>query len=213
MKKLINFILPKEKKLFEMLAEESEIVFQEARDLKDFINGYPKLERSGRKSGVQSIKRLEHKADELTQNIVNRLDKSFSMPIDKEHIYKIASLLEEISDLISDAALKFVVLSIERIDDYMIKLAGMVCSITEELNHSIANLKKPQALGEHCKKMYSLENEADDIYHEALSELFHFYKNSVDIIKYREIYGLLEEAINRCRDIADVMHRIDAKRS
>lgn len=213
MKKIIHWLVPKEKKLFEMLAEQSEIVLQSTKDLKIFLDEYPKLERSGRKSRVQSIKRLEHKADELARNIVSRLDKSFAMPIDKEHIYKIASLLEEISDLISNAALKFVILSIERIDDYIIKLVGVVCSITEELNQSIANLRKPKALGEHYKKIYSLENEADEIYHEALSELFHFYKNSIDIIKYREIYEILEQAINKCRDIADVMDRICAKHS
>lgn len=207
----MHFILPKEKKLFEMLAEQSEIVFQAAKDLKDFINEYPKLERSGRKARIQPIKRLEHKADELARNIVHRLDKSFAMPINKEDMRKIASLLEEISDLINEAALRFVVLSIERIDDYITKLVDVMCSITEELDKSIADLKKLKGVKEHCARIYSIENEADEIYHEALSELFHFYKNSIDIIKYKEIYGLLEEAINKCRDIAIVMESIAAK--
>ncbi len=211
MKKIIHFILPKEKKLFEMLAEQSEIVFMAAKDLKDFINEYPKLERSSRKARVQSIKRLEHKADELTRNIVNRLYKSFSTPIDKEHIYKIASFLEEISDLISDAALRFVILSIERIDDYIIKFVDVICSVIEELNKIITDLRKLKGLKEHCAKIYSLEDEADGIYHEALSELFHFYKNSIDIIKYKEVYGLLEKTINKCRDTADVIESIAAK--
>ena len=213
MKKIIHFILPKEKKLFEMLAEQSEIVFMAAKDLKDFINEYPKLERSSRKARVQSIKRLEHKADELTRNIVYRLNKSFAMPIDKEHIYKIASFLEEISDLISDAALRFVILSIERIDGYIIKFVDVICSVMEELNKIIADLRKLKGLKENCAKIYSLENEADGIYHDALSELFHFYKNSIDIIKYKEIYGLLDKTINKCRDTADVIESIAAKHS
>ena len=110
-------------------------------------------------------------------------------------------------NLIGTVALRFVLLGIERIDVHIIKLVDIVHSAASELNKSILDLKKSNGMKEHYIKIRSLENEADDAYHEALSELFHFYKNSIDIIKYKEIYELLEEITDKCEDAAHIMKR------
>lgn len=213
MANIIRWLVPKEKKLFEMLAEQSENVLEGAKELKNFVDNYEKFERSERKSKANAIKTIEHKNDEITHRIIERLNKAFITSIDKEYIRQIAILLDDVIDLINAAALRFVLLSIERIDDYIVKLVGIIHSAAIELNKTVLDFKKTKNIKEHCAKIRSLENEADNVYHEALSELFHFYRNSIDIIKYKEIYELLEEITDKCKDAANVIESAAAKRA
>ena len=211
MKKIINWLVPKEKEIFEMLARQSENALEGAKELKNFVANYDKFERSERKARAQVIKNIEYKGDEITHEIVGKLNKRFAAHIGKEDIHKIAVLLDDVTDLINEAALRFTLLGIERIDAHITKLSDIIYNCVSEVNKSIGDLKKLKDIEKHYAKIHALENEANEIYHEALSELFHFYKNSIDIIKYREIYGLLEETINKCEDVAHTVERIAVK--
>ena len=126
---------------------------------------------------------------------------------------QLAIILDDIIDLINIAASRFVILSIERIDDNMTKLVAVINSIASEVNQSILDLKKLKNLEEHCGKIRELEKKADNIYQSALSDLFHFYKNSIDIIKNKEIYDFLENTADRCKDLANVLDDIAANHS
>ena len=213
MANIMRWLVPKEEKFFEMLAEQAENALEGAKELKNFVNNYDKFERTERKSKAQLIKTIEHKGDEITRKIIEKLNKTFIAPIDKEDIRQMAVLLDDVIDLINAVAIRFVLLGIERIDEHITKLADIILSAVSELNKSVLDLKKLKDIKEHYVKIHSLENEADDIYHEALSELFHFYKNSIDIIKYREIYELLEEITDKCEDVAHVIESIVVKRA
>lgn len=213
MKRIMNWLVPKEKRFFELLAEQSENTLEAAKELKNFVSNYDEFERSERKARIQSIKKLKDRVNELKHNIVIVLDKSFSASINKEDAYRMAVILENIADLINSVATKFVVLSIVRIDDYTTKLIDIMNDMTEELNNCIANFKKLKDIKERCEKIFKLEIQGDNSYNEALSELFHYHKNAVDIIKYKEIYELLKDAIDKCRDVADIIEDVVAKRA
>ncbi|MBI2102045.1 DUF47 family protein [Candidatus Woesearchaeota archaeon] len=211
MRKIISFILSKEKKFLEMLSSQSEIALEASKMLKDFVDEYPGLQRSERKSRAHSIKKTGLRADELKRSIALQLESSYAVPANKEHIARIAALLGEISDLAGRTALMLVILSIERIDGYAAKMAGMAHSIIEETSKGVKSLGKPKNIKEHCERIYGLGAEAGEIYNEALSELFHFYKNSIDIIKYREIYRLLKAAVDKCSETAEILELIAAR--
>lgn len=202
---MIHWLIPKEKKLFEMLTEQSENTLEAAKELKNFVGNYDKFERSERKSKANAIKMIAHKNDEIRHRIIEKLNKTFITSIDKDYIRQIAILLDDVTDLISAVSLRFVILSIERIDDYILKLVDIIHSVAGELNKIVLNLKKIKNIKEHYARIHGLEDEADEIYHEALSELFHFYRNSIDIIKYKEIYEFLEKIIDKCEDVANVI--------
>ena len=211
MPNIMHWLVPKEEKFFEMLTEQSENALEGAKELKAFVNDYSKFVRSERKSKAHVIKAIEHKGDEITHKIIEKLNKTFITPIDKEDIHQMAVLLDDVIDLINAVALRFVLLGVERIDEHIIKLVDIIHSSVAELNKSIPDLRKLKDMKEHYVKIHSLENEADDVYHEALSELFHFYKNSIDIIKYKEIYELLESITDKCEDVANVVESIVVK--
>ncbi|MEK6892240.1 MAG: DUF47 family protein [Nanoarchaeota archaeon] len=211
MKRIMNWLVPKEKRFFEMLAEQSLNVLKSANELKNFVNSYPEIDRGERKSKASSIKELEHRGDEIQNRVIESLDKNFRTPVDSEDIRKLTDLLDDIIDLVNTLASRFVVLSIERIDEHTIRLIDLVVKITEEVNGSILDLKKLRHAEEHCKKILKLESEADKLHNEALSDLLHYYKNPIDVIKYKEIYDLLENASNKCKNISVVINSIITK--
>ena len=211
MKRMLHWLMPKEKEFFGMLAEQSENCFESANELKNFVDNYHKFERKERKLRVQTIKDIKSKGDEIARKIITKLNKSFRAPINKEDIQKIVVLLGDLIDLINTSASRFVVFNIERIDSYIIKLIEIVLSAVSEVNKGVADLRKLKDAEERHSKIKNLEMEADDVYNEALSELFHFYKNSIDIIKYKEIYELLERAVGKCQDVSNAIEDIIAK--
>jgi len=213
MANIMNWLVPKEEKFFEMLTEQSENALEASKKLKDFIDSYSKLDRNAKKSRVQEIKDIEHKGDELSHKIIEKLNVAFITPIDKEDLYRMTVIIDDITDLINAAALRFVLLSIERIDDYIIKFIAIINESISELIQMISSLKGKEYTKDHLLKIHELENKADEIYHKALSELFHFYKNSIDIMKYKEIYEILERTTDKCEEVSQVIENVMVKNS
>ncbi len=211
MANIMRWLVPNEDKFFEMLTNQTENVVEGAKELKNFIDNYDKLGRGERKSKTQLIKNIEHKGDEITHKIIEKLNKTFITPIDKEDIHKMAVLLDDVIDLINVVTSRFRIFGIERIDDYIIKLSNIIFNTVSEVNKSILNLKKLKDMEECYVKIHTLENEADEVYLQALSDLFHFYKNPIDIMKYKEIYELLEKITDKCEDVAHVIESIVVK--
>jgi len=213
MKRIMHWLLPKEEKLLELLAELSNKCLEMANELKNFINEYAAFERSERKARVQLLKNIELQGDEISHRTIEGLNKTFRAPLDKGDMIQITVMLDDIIDLLNAAASRLVLLSIERIDVHITNMADICFASVAEVNKSILQLRNLKQLKEHCAKIYSLEKEADTIYQEALSELFHFYKNSIDIIKYKEIYELLEATADKCKDVASLLESIAARHS
>lgn len=209
----MNWLMPKEKKLLEMLHQQSEIVLESANGLKIYVSEFQKLERSERKAKAYSFKEPQKKADELRIKILQKINKGFANKNDKEFIRGIAVLLHDIADLMEKTALRFVLLSIERIDDFVIKLADVILNVINELNNCILNLKKAKEIEECLLKLKNSVRDADEMLNEALSELFHFYKNSLDIIKYNEIYKFFGEIVCKCEDAGNVIRLLADKNS
>ncbi|MBI2541989.1 hypothetical protein HYV80_04735 [Candidatus Woesearchaeota archaeon] len=202
MKNIMHWLAPK-KAIFDMLAGQSANVLVSANELKSIVDDYSKLDRSERKSRVQHIKKLKGQSDELHQEIVLKLGSGGLSG--KNNMYSIALLLREAADLLADLSSKLMALGIERIDSHMLKLVNAICVSAEGLNKAFGAKKPDEALA-HYKKLQILKDDSEDICNEALSELFHFYKNSIDIMKCREIYRLLNGFIEKCRNAGEFVY-------
>ncbi len=206
MANIIKWLLPKEKKAFEMIAKQSENAVECAKELKSFVDKFLELERHERKSNYQTIKNIENKADELTKELIGRLNKISSH--EKEDIKRIILLLDDMIDSMDSAAHRFVIFSIERKDPYITKMTNAVHEIVNELHKSLAELKNLKSIKEHSAKIHNLEKQVDGIYHEALTELFHFYKSPVDIMKIKEIYEFLEKTADKCKSVMNAIENL-----
>ena len=210
MANLVNWLLPKEKKFFLMLRDQASNVVDGAIEFKNLIDNYNSLSDVKRKELVKKIKDIESKGDNIVHNIIGSLDKTFITPIDKEDIHRLSMLLDDVIDFIYATSIRLTIFKINRIDDHIRKLSDIILETVKKIELGVIGVSKLKSMNRFYIDIHTLENKADDIYHEALGDLFN-KKDPIEIIKYREIYEYLENITDRCEDIANVIESIVVK--
>ncbi|HJR62137.1 MAG TPA: DUF47 family protein [Gemmatimonadaceae bacterium] len=158
-----------------------------------------------------SIKDLEHEADEITRDIISRIDKTFVTPLDREDIHLLASQLDNVVDLVDGTARRAAMFHIDEVRDPALRLADVLVRASDSIQTSVANMRKSRVVTTHAHQLKLLEEEGDAIYHEAVGALFAGQPDPLDVIKWKELYDTLERAIDECEDVANVLESISIK--
>jgi len=156
-------------------------------------------------------KHVEHECDELTHTITTKLNKSFITPFDREDIYTLSVAMDDVCDYIDAAARAVLMYNIHESDEYAIKLAKIIQSLTGAIHEAASPLAKPVGIAPHLLEIQRLENEADDIYFRAVAELFKNSPDPVRIIKWKELYEILENCTDRCESVGNIIESIVLK--
>ena len=160
---------------------------------------------------ANEIKEVEHKCDHLTHQIIQRLNSTFVTPIDREDIHALAKSLDDVMDAI-DASAKVVRLyKITSVRYGARELAHIVTLSVDQVQLSLQALEKRVGVAERAVEINRLENEADRIHEEALRRLFNDEDDAVMIIKWKEILDFLEDATDRCEDVANLLEGVVVK--
>src|SRR6476620_1495337 len=200
-------LLPKEEQYFDLFIQMTLYIGDAARELRQMLAD----ERQNYSEYSQRIKRLEHACDELTHTISTKLNKSFITPFDREDIYLMSSALDDIVDLIDDAARAFIIFDVGEIRHYARDFAGVIERMAEQLREIVGTLQKPKNITQRLIEIHRLENDGDDIYHAAVAELFHDERDPMNVIKWKEIYEKLEAAVDRCENVANIIESVIIK--
>ena len=160
---------------------------------------------------VKAIKDVEHKADLLTATINQRIDKSFITPIDREDIHRLASRLDDVIDLLDGVSRRFAMLHISEVLPPARQLTGVLLRAANEIEIAVREMRKPPLVNQHVALIKHLEEEGDGIYHEAVGALFAGNPNPLEVIKWKEMYDTLENAIDSCMGVAQVLQSISLK--
>jgi len=181
-----------------------------AEKLVDFFNNYENVEAK-----AKELKDLEHRGDVITHEIIARVHRSFVTPIDREDITLLAHSLDDVMDFIEAAGRTAYLYRIAQPTERARELARIVGKMAIKLNEVVPRLRRrgqfPWILKQ-CVEINTLENEADDVQHAALAELFEVCRtDACEVIKWREIYEHLENATDRGEDVANVLEGIVLK--
>ncbi len=197
-------LLPKEEQYFDLFHQMTLYICDASRELKAMLadNGANFQEYS------QRIKGLEHACDELTHTISTKLNKSFITPFDREDIYTMSGALDDIVDLIDDAARAVVIFDVQEVKEYARAFAVVIERMAEQLREIVSTLQKPKNVTQRLVEIHRLENEGDDIYHAAIAELFHVEHDPLTVLKWKEIYEKLEAAVDRCENVANIIESV-----
>jgi predicted phosphate transport protein (TIGR00153 family) len=160
---------------------------------------------------TKRIKDAEHGADELTHRITTKLNKSFITPFDREDIYMLSVALDDVIDYIDAGARAIRMYNIVEINDHARAFARVIQSLTVELHSAISMLQAPKDMNKHIVEIHRLENEADEIYFRSIGELFSNSTDPVKLIKWKELYEILEAATDRCESVANIIESIILK--
>ncbi|MHB1161167.1 MAG: DUF47 domain-containing protein [Chloroflexota bacterium] len=163
---------------------------------------------------MKKLESLEHEGDRITHDLFAELNKTFVTPLDREDIHALAAAMDTVLDQMDAAADTMVLYGVEQPTDQAKLLADIIVDSAEQVYQAIAVLRSRRNIREmlvHCVEINRLENEADEVRRQVLAALFREESDVIKIIKWKEIYELLEKATDGCEDVADVLQTIVLK--
>ena len=203
-------LMPKEVKFYDLFEKSSANLVNAAHELAELLKNYDNVQVK-----IKYITELEHRGDEITHQIMEHLHSTFVTPLDREDIALLTNSLDDMLDLIEDAANAMILYNVTQPTDCAQKIADIIVNMAERLHKVMPLLRKRKLMKQilqECVETNRLENEADELFRQAITQLFaSATPDPVEIIKWREIYEILEAATDRGEDVANVLEGVVLK--
>jgi predicted phosphate transport protein (TIGR00153 family) len=199
-------LIPREEKYFEIFNEMAGSIDAAGRTLVRLFEDISNAERYAEELGA-----IEHKCDELMQDVLKQLNKSFITPIDREDIHTLVSALDTVVDLMEGTAARVIMYGVKESTPAMQELAHLLAETAGVLARSVAKTGSHEGLLDSLIEVHDLESKGDGLYRKAIRELFANNTDALRVIKCKEIYEKLEDAIDACEDAANVLENITLK--
>ena len=196
-------LLPKDPKFFELFIADGDNLEAAAGALNEMVEQYDRLDE--RIAGIQA---LEKAGDEIDREVTRKLEDAFVTPFDREDIHELVARLDDVVDGIQAIAETFVIYGVTAPTPEARRLAAILDEQAKELAQALRKLDGLKDLERHFDAVHELENEADGLSRAAVAKLFRDDLPPIDVIKWRDLYNYLEEAIDAAEDAAEAMERM-----
>ncbi len=208
MPRLAHVFAPRDRVYFELFEEAGQNVLQASDLLDRLLSNYPDS-----KQLAQEIQVCEHEGDRVTHDIIDRLNHTFVTPIDREDILALASALDDIVDFTEEVADYLGLYKIEAPMDQAIKLARVLKAACRQISEAIPRLRGFRDISHYTVEINRLENEGDRITREAVASLFDGGIDPMVVIRWKDLFERLEEAIDAAERVANILEGIVIKNS
>jgi predicted phosphate transport protein (TIGR00153 family) len=202
-------LMPKEEKFFDMFESQAEHMVQTAKVFKDLIAHW-----NVDSELVAKVRELEHEADIITHEMMDKLNRTFITPFDREDIHVLAKETDDVIDLIHSATNRMHLFKIPKMTEELEQMADVLLQATEALKKALGGLRdlgRPRRILDYCIEINRLENQGDRVLEMALGRLFDRKPDPIEVIKWKEIYEIVEFAIDKCEDVANTIESIVVK--
>lgn len=202
-------LVPQNQRFFDLFDEDAKNILAGARQLRELMDRYEQAPRL-----VKKLEAYEHEGDRITHDLFAELHRTFVTPLDREDIQALASSLDSIMDMIEGTGDTMVLYGVEQPTEKAKLLADIIVDSVEQIAQAISLMRSRRDLRQilvHAVEINRLENEADEVRREVLGALFREETDVIKLIKWREIYELLERTTDVCEDAADVLQTIVLK--
>jgi predicted phosphate transport protein (TIGR00153 family) len=196
-------ILPRDPKFFELFIADGDNLEAATSALNEMVEHYDRLDE--RIAGIQA---LEKRGDEIDREVTRKLEDAFVTPFDREDIHELVSRLDDVVDGVQAIAETFVIYGVAAPTPEARRLAAILDGQGKELAQALRKLDGLKDLERHFDVVHELENEADGLSRAAVAKLFRDDLPPIDVIKWRDLYNYLEEAIDAAEDAAEAMERM-----
>jgi len=160
---------------------------------------------------AERVKAVEHQGDEITHAVIERLHQTFITPIDRDDMHRLISRMDDVLDLIEASSERIWLYELRTIEPEARAFADVLVKSVQAVGDAVRclrDLRDREALIAHCTEINRLENEGDQLLRRAVARLFHDSTDPIHVIKWKEIYDNLENAIDRCEDVANVIEGV-----
>jgi hypothetical protein len=202
------WLIPRDESFFELFLKTAGLLVQGAELLQDLVSNFDDVEAKGRR-----LHDIEHEADEMTHEVMRRLNTTFVTPLDREDIHELASLLDDVMDHMDAAADLMVLHKIEKPLPEMLTQVDLLVMATSTTRDALSMLPDFRSLSEYFVEVNRLENEGDRIYRRAIADLFGGDFKAMDVLKWKDILDELEAAMDELEDVANALEGIALKQA
>ena len=198
--------LPRETSFFDFFEQHAALTIEGTKEFLSMVTTGANIAAKCRR-----ISDIEHETDTITHRCVEALHKTFITPIDRNDIYRLITKMDDIMDMVEAAADRLALYDVKEMTKEAVDLARCLVSGAEHVLGAVSgirDLRKSEAILQHCIEINRLENVADSILRGALARLFREEKDPIAVIKWKEIYETLESATDRCEDVANIIEGV-----
>jgi predicted phosphate transport protein (TIGR00153 family) len=199
-------LIPREEKFYADFLAFADELKRGARLLEEMLVTEPPLFDK-----AEEIKEVEHKCDFLTHDVIQRLNRTFVTPLDREDIHALARSLDDVMDAIDASAGLVRLYRLEKVRFGARELARIVTACTDQIRLALQGMERHAGVTTHAVEINRLENEADRIHQQAVSRLFDEERDPFVVMKWKEALDFLEGAADRCEDVANVIEGVMVK--
>jgi uncharacterized protein len=199
-------LIPREESFFELFEKMAATVQLGAGELLAVLKDFTDIDRK-----TQRVLDIEHEGDELTHEVIRRLNTSFITPFDREDIHHLASSLDDVLDHIEGASEYLRLHAIDQPLPQMVSLAETLLRAASVTADAMPRLRDLKNLDDYWVEINRLENEGDRFYRKTIAELFSGDHKAMDVLKYKDIIEEIEQAIDRLEDVANIVESIVLK--
>jgi hypothetical protein len=199
-------LMPTEGKFFEFFNQHAELCVKGAREMVELMTNFDDLEKR-----VHAIESIEKQADKVAHNAIELLHKTFITPIDRDDIHQLITRMDDILDLMEDAAQTISLYDIKAITPEAKRLAELCLATTEKVKTAVGllhNMDNSPEILKVCAEIDRLESDSDHVMRAAMSKLFRDEPDVRTLIKLKAIYEILETVTDRCEDVANIIEGI-----
>jgi predicted phosphate transport protein (TIGR00153 family) len=200
-------LIPREEQFFHDFLGLSEEIRNGSRTLRQMLATNPPD-----MAKADAIKDIEHSCDGRTRSIIDRLNRTFVTPLDREDIHALAISLDDVMDAIDAGAAVVRLYKITEVRTHAKRLAEIICDSCDRITEALSILEKQsQGVLELAARVNQLEREADRVHQDAIVALFDEERDPITVIKWKEIFDFLEAATDRCEDVGNLLEGVVVK--
>lgn len=202
-------LIPREEKFYDLFEQQVKSLSEAATLFKNIVSNW-----SLNHEGVQRLRDIEHECDVTTHEIMDKLNRTFVTPIDREDIHELASELDDVVDIIQAVSERMVLFRVEKTTEDLIELSKILEEAVTNVNKAVTSIRqmnRPRRILDYCIEINRLENRGDRTQERAIGNLFNNNPDAVEIIKWKELYDSTEAAIDKCEDVANTIEGIVVK--
>lgn len=199
-------LFPREEDFFTLFKKQAGLVREGCELLHAMTEHFDNLEERARQ-----LKEVEHQGDLVTHELFERLNRTFITPLERDDIHNLASGLDDVLDAVEAIGTRFVLFRIPATTEDARRLTGIIAQCGKQIEQAVDSLKDMKNLMGFTIEINRLENEADHISRMAVADLFSGRHDLLDVMRWKEMYGRLEGAADRCEDVANVIESIVLK--
>jgi predicted phosphate transport protein (TIGR00153 family) len=200
-------LVPQKREFYELYNRAAANTVEISGKLVELLDAFP----DGASDRMRDIKELEHAGDGLTHDLIDLINRTFVTPFDRDDMYRLAGVLDDICDHIDDSAEKLVGYGVEHVPEAARQQAQVIQRAAAKLCEAVALLDGFRDSKKQLIELRTLEDEGDDLIRRSISELFHTETDALAVLRWKDIYEQLEEAVDACENAADVLEAILVK--